>query len=679
MTDKILNTDQNIEDLKIKIRHLENLLKVTNLEYDETKERYYELYDSLHAQVKERTEQLESARQELIHKNQVLLEERRALVESEKQFRELFENSPDSVLIIDKYYRIVDANPTAATLVDLSIEDILSTDIADYLSKKYVNKAQVFIDNLFNASHGNSIELLQLKNKNKMVEVSANLIQRRGTDYLLLLVRDISLRHQAEQAVREAKEAAETANKAKSEFLANMSHELRTPLNAIIEFSDLLLEQEEAEEKISQLNSINYSGRKLQYLLDDLISLAKLESGRLKITNTESSFQNIIKNIDLLYSAAANEKGIVFNTCIPETFPDLVVIDGIHLTHVLNKILDNALKFTDKGTISVKVNELKKSAKKLDFNIQITDTGIGIDKKNTASIFQPFNQLDKGASRKYEGSGVGLALVLNMIKIMNGVLDVESEVDKGTTFTLSFNNVQYRQREFKRQTSIKKTMQFDKNISRRICVVDDTPLNLKMVKIMLKSEYDEVFLFSNGQELVNKDKKMDYGIILLDLTMPKLDGFETYKQIREINKEVPVVLFTARNEAEIREKALAEGFYEVIVKPFDKDSLITVVKNALAVNVVHDEKEPSEPAESRTRKNKLSDSNKQSLMNSWSKLKRTRVINEIKIFAADIQGMEELVEEDDVFIWAEKIGQAANNFDITNIKQLIETFPEVLN
>ena len=674
-----MSDNQYIQDLEIKIRHLQNLLKVSEIEFEETKEKYYNLYSTLDEQVKERTALLEKTREELQEKNLWLEQKQKAILESEQRFRDLFEQSPDSIIIIAEDLSIVDANPSTTEMFKKSLPDIIKKKITGFISKTDRQELAGLIKEVLQDQERDRHKIYRLKTaNNRVIEFTANPVLYGNYRHALLLLRDISLNYKTEQVIRKGKEAAEQASKAKSEFLANMSHELKTPLNAIIGFSDVMLEQETDERKSTQLDTINTSGKKLQKLLDDLITLAKLQAGHLKIVNKPTNLINLMGSLEQEYRYKNKDSNILFKNIKPGTFPKLVNIDTYSLNYVLKKLLDNAFKFTKEGSISFSLTESKRTKKSTGFKIQVSDTGIGIDSAQLETIFHPFSQGDASSTRKFEGAGIGLAIVQNLVKLMGAQLQVETAIGKGTTFSIIFKSVFY-ENEVSPATSEKsiKLPQPDKNIS--ICVVDDNPVNLKLMHLILKTQFQEIHLFSSGKTLLESDEIQTCSIVILDLMMPHMDGFTTLTELRKIRRDVAVILVTAHAGSELEQKASGAGFSGIVQKPMKKEVLLDTVKKSLIPATKPGTVNTTESISESLHDCCLPENMKEMILKKWQKIVDTKVINEIQLFLDQLSGMPELSEKDRLFQWIKEIRIAVNHFDIKKMNQMLDSLPKILN
>jgi PAS domain S-box-containing protein len=389
---------------------------------------------------------------------------------------------------------------------------------------------------------------------------------------------DITERKQSELALKEAKEAAEAANRAKTEFLANISHELRTPLNGILGFTQVLQKQTDITQKHREyLSYISRSGNHLLTLINDLLDLSKIEAGRLEMENSIFHFSEFIDGIAEIFEFRAINKGIGFNYEKAPTLPEYVLGDEKRLRQILINLLGNAIKFTRQGYAALKVFNQGEC-----IYFRIEDTGLGIAEEDIGRIFLAFEQLADHDST--EGTGLGLAISKRMVDAMGGRIDVQSTRGKGSVFTVSLmlpvasNPSALKADETQIIGYIGRT--------RRILLVDDNSDNLTMLSALLESMDFTIETATNGRECLAKFAIFKPDLVMIDLLMPDMDGTETVKHLREteFGRSVKVIAVTAHAFDDIREMCLASGFDDFITKPVDLGDMLASLQKSLGLS-----------------------------------------------------------------------------------------------
>ena len=376
-----------------------------------------------------------------------------------------------------------------------------------------------------------------------------------------------------------AKEAAEAASRAKSEFLANMSHEIRTPMNAIMGFAGLLSSQDEHQK--SHIRTILSASRNLLTLLNDILDLSKIEAGKLEITYRPFDLHHLFEEIRQFFALKTAEKHLDFITEISEELPRSLLLDGIRLRQVLFNLVGNALKFTHRGYVKISAYRIYRTADRgrLDLIIAVEDTGIGITPDYMGKIFEAFTQQDGHSTRKYGGTGLGLAISRRLTEMMNGEISLRSEPGKGSTFEVRLHDVAVAGTVAEDETKKQKP---EKNIlpeNKCVLIVDDVSVNRLILKTVFTNEKFRVLEAENGLEAVSAAREFLPDIILMDISMPVMDGFEATKQIKKNvkTKHIPVIAVTAHALPEDRQKILASGFDAHIPKPFLPSELLKEV------------------------------------------------------------------------------------------------------
>ncbi len=412
-------------------------------------------------------------------------------------------------------------------------------------------------------------------------EISFGFIPNGENSFIICLWRDISDRINMLKKLQEAKEKADNANMLKSRFLANMSHEIRTPMNGILGFVDILAKGETDRRRQELYGHIKNSGKTLLAIINDILDISKIESGKLEIEQIEFSADELFDNVAKLYRNLCLDKDVTFIYTRELDFPKKLLGDDVRIKQVLINFLSNALKFTQKGGeiyYDVKYNESY-------LTCSIQDNGTGIQKENLEKIFNDFEQEDISTTRKYGGTGLGLSISSKLVSLMNGKIDVLSEFGEGSTFsfTIPLEYIAYSSQEedFLEEND-------DNCFDGHVLIVEDNKTNQLLLSILLE-DFGVTFEIANdGLESLESVKKSKYNIIFMDENMPNMNGAEATKEIRKgqtNNKDIPIIALTANALTGDRQKFLDAGMSEYISKPYDDEDIRRVLQKYLPTHV----------------------------------------------------------------------------------------------
>lgn len=395
-----------------------------------------------------------------------------------------------------------------------------------------------------------------------------------GQDEAILVV-DITERTAWERALTKAQRDAEDANQAKSTFLANMSHEIRTPMNAIIGFSDLALSTELSPKQQDYLGKIKGAGQSLLGLINDILDFSKIESGKLKIESLEFSLNKILEKLDGLLKLKANEKQLDLKFVTMNRVPLKLIGDPLRLEQVLVNLISNALKFTASGGVTLTVDVTFADSAYATLLFSITDTGIGLSPAQQALLFQPFAQAEISTARKFGGTGLGLAISKSLVEQMGGHLQVESQEGCGSTFTFSAKFGCQQEVETSVLQPEKTTLRLDDMQGARILLVEDNNINQQLVNEILKPTGVSITMANHGKEALALMVQHTFDLILMDIQMPEMNGFEATGLIRQQQAyaHIPIIAMTASAMLGDREQCLQVGMNDYISKPIDKEAL----------------------------------------------------------------------------------------------------------
>lgn len=390
-----------------------------------------------------------------------------------------------------------------------------------------------------------------------------------------------------------AKAQAEKANNAKSEFLANMSHEIRTPLNAITGFSQALQDEEDIPESSKEdIRDIMMASNSLLEIVNGILDISKIETNKLEIVKKEYEIGKVFDELIILTKSRIGDKPIEFRSVIDPTIPPVLYGDHVRLKQIVLNILTNAAKYTNEGYIEFKVDSVQKDGV-CRLIISVEDTGIGIAKDKIDKLFTKFERFDEEKNITIEGTGLGMAITKKLVELMNGTIVVQSEYGEGSKFTVAIDQVIVEGKtslEPKIQPKKKiDTVEFldaegtDGNTKKRLLIVDDNKLNLK-VALRLLSHYNfEIDELTSGIDCIEKIKSgAHYDLLLLDDMMPKMSGVQTLQKLKELpNYNIPTVALTANALSGMREQYIAKGFDDYLAKPIEKEELDKILAKYL--------------------------------------------------------------------------------------------------
>ncbi len=430
--------------------------------------------------------------------------------------------------------------------------------------------------------------VLKRKDKQKITLSVSNSLYTddKGQQFVVSVLSDISEKKKTEEELLEAKKAAELAAKAKTEFLSNMSHEIRTPMNAVIGLTELLLQEKQTEKNQEYLKSIKYSADNLLVIINDILDFSKIESGKITMERIDFDVRRVVSELIKTVSYKSDEKGIDLRQKIGEEVPPVLRGDPYRLNQILLNLAGNAIKFTSKGFVEIRVRQIGvEDNGNLKLRFEVQDTGIGIPEKKLTTIFESFTQAYTDTTRLFGGTGLGLAITQNLIHLQGGEISVESEVGKGSKFTviLSFEPGEPE----KLKITMPDSTQVKDLQGMHILVVEDNKMNQFVAKQILQRWNATVSLADNGEIALEMLENDQFDLVFMDLQMPVMGGFETTALIRSgerggAHQQVPIMALTADAFYETRQKVASCGMNDFVTKPFDQDELFIKIQRISA-------------------------------------------------------------------------------------------------
>ena len=514
--------------------------------------------------------------------------------------RSLIEASLDPLFTISPEGKITDINNASVNITEVTREDLIGTDFFEYFTEP--DKAREIYKQVF--AEGFVADFPLTIRDSKLTEVLFN-----GSVYkdeygkvigVVVVARDITDHKRVEKELKEAKVNAESATqiaevaqskaesaakiaeeavRSKQQFLSNMSHEIRTPMNAIIGFTKVLLKSEVDTKQKEYLNAIRMSGDALTVLINDILDLAKVDAGKMVFEQTPFKMDASISAMIHLFETKINEKNIALTRQYDDKIPKVLIGDPVRLHQIVLNLVSNAVKFTSKGEITISVRLLNENEEKVTVEFSVTDTGIGIPEDRLGHIFENFQQASSETARLYGGTGLGLAISKQLVESQGGSISVKSKLEEGSVFSFILP-FQKTNAELELENIMNTLNTKVQNI--KVLVVEDITLNQLLMKTLLDDFGFEHDIADDGKIAIEKLQSKSYDIILMDLHMPGMNGFEATDYIRnKMNSQIPIIALTADVTTADLKKCTDIGMNDYISKPLDEKLLYKKIMELL--------------------------------------------------------------------------------------------------
>lgn len=512
---------------------------------------------------------------------------------SEDKFKAIAQSTQDAILMMNEKGLISFINKAGMMMFGYTEIEMLGANLHELIAPpQYLSSFRKGFESFKTTGNGFVVgRTLEIEGRRKNgsdfpVELSISATRMNDNWYSIGIIRDITERRRVERDIVEASEAAENASRTKSEFLANMSHEIRTPLNSILGATDLLSETDLDSEQMKLIEMMHSSGESLLALINDILDISRIEAGKVTLEEISFNLNNLLKKICDTLSVRCSQKNLSLTFELQPEIPDILIGDPNKLRQIFVNLIGNAIKFTETGGITVSVENIVTSENSSSLRFSVSDTGIGIPSSKLESIFYTFTQADASVTRNFGGTGLGLAISKKLVNLMHGDIFVESKAGEGTTFsfTAKFGIPEKGVENTENVSQNNKEEGTTELGSLSILLVDDSPDNRFLINAFLKRESCSIVEAVNGSIAVELFPTKVWDVILMDMQMPVMDGYQATKIIREIEEErgidhTPIVALTAHSINTEVKKCLDAGCDVHLAKPVNKATLLKLIND----------------------------------------------------------------------------------------------------
>lgn len=506
--------------------------------------------------------------------------------EKGRLFSMMFHSSPAGMTLGTLTpYKFILANESFLAMTGFTHNELISLNFqTDSLIAKEEREKLFAIFKAKSSVKNEEVKIRCKDQSGKYVLLSSEKILLNGETHLLTVYNDITARKELEEELMKAKEAAEASGKAKEEFLANMSHEIRTPLNALMGFTDLLSETKLKTDQREYVQAMGTSGNTLLSVINDILDYSKMEAGMLTIEKQPLSIRILLDSLGVSFKEMARQKGLAFELMVDDQIPEVLTGDGGRLAQILTNLVGNAIKFTHEGKVGILARLSGRDESTAKVRIEVYDTGIGIPEDKKQSIFERFNQGNRDTTRLYGGTGLGLSIVKKLTTLQGGNIEVSGREGKGTVFSITIPYDISTETTPQNQV-IAESFDLDAPKNKLILLVEDNRVNQNLAVRILSNFGFRTEVAENGKIAVERVKENNYDLILMDMQMPEMTGYEAAKVIRQdLKLHTPIIAMTAHALSSEREKCLQLGMNDYLSKPYKKEDLIRKIMHQFAMD-----------------------------------------------------------------------------------------------
>ncbi len=621
-----------VEELNTIRAEMNTILETQEATYEELQAANEEIistneeFQTLNEELETSKEEIQANNEELLSTNHELHMRNDLLTESYEYSEAIIATIHEPMLVLTKDFHVKSANKSFYSKFLVRKEDTEGKSLFELGNQQWNIQSvkELLLNSISKKDKLNNIEITHTFpdiGKKVMLFSAQLIIQKTHSKQLILIaIKDITTRveyyKKEKDLLKREKEVAEGAVNSKQQFLSNMSHEIRTPMNAIVGFTKVVLKTELTEKQKEYINAIKVSGDALIVLINDILDLAKVDSGKMTFEQTPFKLAASISAMIHLFEPKMQEKNLILIKEYDENIPEVLEGDPVRLHQIILNLVSNAVKFTAQGQIVVSVIMLSQEDEKVTLQFSVEDTGIGIAENNLATIFDDFKQASSETSRIYGGTGLGLAIVKQLVQPQGGSVSVKSKVGKGSTFSFILS---FKKSKIKSISDIIDNHEVDVELKKsKVLVVEDIPLNQLLMKTVLEDFGFEMEIASNGKIAIEMLGHKPYDIILMDLQMPEMNGFEATEYIRKtMNLNIPIIALTADVTNVDVKKCQTVGMNDYISKPIDEKLLYNKI-----INHLHIEKEFKNAVESNKLNSGISHQNEQKKYSNLNYLKQ---------------------------------------------------------
>lgn len=522
--------------------------------------------------------QLAQSQRELIAKNREL-----------ENFAVEVNNSADIICRLDPdTLRIISVNPAIESVLGYKPNGVLDKSLLDFTEDKHLSVTKYELERLLTADQESCIFEDRFRNFKQETQWLECRVKKKN-ELLLLNMSDITVRKNYTNELIRSRDIAQHAKKMKESFLANMSHEIRTPINGIIALNHVLKDTDLTPEQTTILDLVAVSSQSLLGVINDILDLSKIEAGKFSIVRSETNLRYLVKSVCNILKFKADEKGISLTAHIDDNVPEFIYADSLRLNQILMNLLSNALKFTEKGAVRLTVKASEHHADKVKLAFHVEDSGIGISYDKLEHIFDSFSQAEDHITATYGGTGLGLTITKKLAELKGGQLSVQSMIGKGSVFTFVNRFTIISDHQAKPAEAAVVITPFEKTV--RVLMAEDNYINQFAAKNVMKKWNVSIDIAETGEATFEMLKQNDYDIVLMDIYMPGMNGYEATRKIRKeltgYKQRIPIITLSAAVLEEEVLEATDSGMDAVVSKPFNPGILYAKMKQLLERSGIH--------------------------------------------------------------------------------------------